>query len=176
MNFATIKFNDIANGTGVRTSLFVSGCTHKCKGCFNSEAWDFNYGEPFTKEIEDKIIKSLDSEFIDGLSLLGGEPFEPENQKALYPFLKRVKEIYPNKDIWCYTGYLFDKELLNDSRAKTDITLDMLSLIDVLVDGRFIESQKNISLNFRGSENQRIILVKQSLEKGEIVLHELNNG
>lgn len=176
MNFATIKFNDIANGTGVRTSLFVSGCTHKCKGCFNSEAWDFNYGEPFTKEIEDKIIKSLDSDFIDGLSLLGGEPFEPENQKALYPFLKRVKEIYPNKDIWCYTGYLFDKELLNDSRAKTDITLDMLSLIDVLVDGRFIESQKNISLNFRGSENQRIILVKQSLEKGEIVLHELNNG
>lgn len=176
MNFATIKFNDIANGTGVRTSLFVSGCTHKCKGCFNSEAWDFNYGEPFTKEIEDKIIKSLDSDFIDGLSLLGGEPFEPENQKALYPFLKRVKEIYPNKDIWCYTGYLFDKELLNDSRAKTDITLDMLSLIDVLVDGRFIESQKNISLNFRGSENQRIILVKQSFEKGEIVLHELNNG
>ncbi|MBR3804967.1 MAG: anaerobic ribonucleoside-triphosphate reductase activating protein [Clostridia bacterium] len=176
MNFATIKFNDIANGTGVRTSLFVSGCTHKCKGCFNSEAWDFNYGEPFTKEIEDKIIKSLDSDFIDGLSLLGGEPFEPENQKALYPFLKRVKEIYPNKDIWCYTGYLFDKELLNESRAKTDITLDMLSLIDVLVDGRFIESQKNISLNFRGSENQRIILVKQSLEKGEIVLHELNNG
>ena len=176
MNFATIKFNDIANGTGVRTSLFVSGCTHKCKSCFNSEAWDFNYGEPFTKEIEDKIIKSLDSDFIDGLSLLGGEPFEPENQKALYPFLKRVKEIYPNKDIWCYTGYLFDKELLNESRAKTDITLDMLSLIDVLVDGRFIESQKNISLNFRGSENQRIILVKQSLEKGEIVLHELNNG
>jgi anaerobic ribonucleoside-triphosphate reductase activating protein len=108
--------------------------------------------------------------------LLGGEPLEPQNQKALYPFLKRVKEIYPNKDIWCYTGYLFDKELLNDSRAKTDITLDMLSLIDVLVDGRFIESQKNISLNFRGSENQRIILVKQSLEKGEIVLHELNNG
>ena len=176
MNFATIKFNDIANGTGVRTSLFVSGCTHKCKGCFNSEAWDFNYGEPFTKEIEDKIIKSLFCVFIVGLSLLGGEPFEPENQKALYPFLKRVKEIYPNKDIWCYTGYLFDKELLNDSRAKTDITLDMLSLIDVLVDGRFIESQKNISLNFRGSENQRIILVKQSLEKGEIVLHELNNG
>lgn len=176
MNFATIKFNDIANGTGVRTSLFVSGCTHKCKGCFNSEAWDFNYGEPFTKEIEDKIIKSLESEFIDGLSLLGGEPFEPENQKVLYPFLKRVKEIYPNKDIWCYTGYLFDKELLNESRAKIDITLDMLSLIDVLVDGRFIESQKNISLNFRGSTNQRIILVKQSLEKGEVVLHELNNG
>ena len=169
MNFATIKFNDIANGTGVRTSLFVSGCTHKCKGCFNSEAWDFNYGEPFTKEIEDKIIKSLDSDFIDGLSLLGGEPFEPENQKALYPFLKRVKEIYPNKDIWCYTGYLFDKELLNDSRAKTDITLDMLSLIDVLVDGKFVEELKSPALLFRGSSNQRIIDVKKSLNENKVI-------
>ena len=173
MNFATIKFNDIANGTGVRTSLFVSGCTHKCKGCFNSEAWDFNYGEPFTKEIEDKIIKSLDSEFIDGLSLLGGEPFEPENQKVLYPFLKRVKEIYPNKDIWCYTGYLFDKELLNDSRAKIDITLDMLSLIDVLVDGEFHEELKDIRLRFRGSSNQRVIDMKKTLDAGEIVLFDL---
>lgn len=176
MNYATIKFNDIANGTGVRTSLFVSGCTHKCKGCFNSEAWDFNYGKPFTEETQNQIFKSVESEFIDGLSLLGGEPFEPENQRALYPFLKKFKELYPNKDIWCYTGYIFDKELLGESRAKTEVTLDMLSLIDVLVDGRFIEAQKNISLNFRGSENQRIILVKQSLEKGEVILHELNNG
>ncbi|MBO7214359.1 MAG: anaerobic ribonucleoside-triphosphate reductase activating protein [Clostridia bacterium] len=176
MNYATIKYNDIANGVGVRTSLFVSGCTHKCKGCFNSEAWDFNYGKPFTKEIEEKIFNSVDNYFIDGLSLLGGEPFEPENQRALYPFLQEFKKRFPNKDIWCYTGYLFDKELLNESRAKIDITLDMLSLIDVLVDGRFIEAQKNISLNFRGSENQRIILVKKSLEKGEVILHELNNG
>ena len=175
MNYATIKFNDIANGTGVRTSLFVSGCTHKCKGCFNSEAWDFHYGEPFTLETEEKILKSVESDFIDGLSLLGGEPFEPENQKVLFPFLKRFKKLYPNKDIWCYTGYLFDKELLGESRAKIDITRDMLALIDVLVDGRFIEAQKNISLNFRGSENQRIICVKKSLEKGEVILHELNN-
>ena len=172
MNYATIKFNDIANGSGIRTSLFVSGCTHRCKGCFNSEAWDFNYGKPFTKEVEDSIIKSLDSDFIDGLSLLGGEPFEPENQKALYPFIKRVKELYPNKNIWCYTGYLFDKELLSSSRAKIDITKDMLALIDVLVDGKFIEEQKNISLQFRGSENQRIIDVKKSLEQDKIVLWE----
>ncbi|MBQ3234608.1 MAG: anaerobic ribonucleoside-triphosphate reductase activating protein [Clostridia bacterium] len=175
MNYATIKFNDIANGTGVRTSLFVSGCTHKCKGCFNSEAWDFNYGKPFTSEIEEEILKSVDNYFIDGLSLLGGEPFEPENQKVLYPFLKKFKERYPDKDIWCYTGYLLDKELLGESRAKIDITYDMLSLIDVLVDGRFIEAQKNISLNFRGSENQRIINLKETLKKGEIILHELHN-
>lgn len=175
MNYATIKFNDIANGTGVRTSLFVSGCTHKCKGCFNSEAWDFNYGKPFTKEVEDSIIKSLDSDFIDGLSLLGGEPFEPENQKVLLPFLKRVKETYPNKNIWCYTGYLFDKELLGDSRAKTEDTIEMLSLIDVLVDGRFVEALKNISLEFRGSENQRIIDVKASLKEDKVVLYNLKN-
>lgn len=175
MNYATIKFNDIANGTGVRTSLFVSGCTHKCKGCFNSEAWDFSYGKPFTEEVENEIIKSLDSDFIDGLSLLGGEPFEPENQKVLLPFLKRVKESYPNKNIWCYTGYLFDKELLGDSRAKTDYTYEMLSLIDVLVDGRFVEALKNISLQFKGSENQRIIDVKASLKQNEVVLYNLEN-
>lgn len=172
MNYATIKFNDIANGNGIRTSLFVSGCTHRCKGCFNSEAWDFSYGKPFTKEVEDEILKSLDSEWIDGLSLLGGEPFEPQNQKVLYPFLKRVKELYPTKDIWCYTGYLFDSELLNNSRAKIDITVDMLSLIDVLVDGKFIEEQKNISLKFRGSENQRLIDVKKSFQEQKVVLWE----
>ena len=173
MNYATIKFNDIANGTGVRTSLFVSGCTHKCKGCFNSEAWDFNYGNLFTKEVEDKIIESLKPYYVDGLSLLGGEPFEPQNQQVLYPFLKRVKELFPDKDIWCYTGYLFDKELLTNSRATTPVTLDMLSLIDVLVDGRFIEAKKNISLVFKGSENQRIIDVKQSLKENKVVLHNL---
>jgi anaerobic ribonucleoside-triphosphate reductase activating protein len=172
MNYATIKFNDIANGNGIRTSLFVSGCTHRCKGCFNSEAWDFSYGKPFTKEVEDEILKSLDSEWVDGLSLLGGEPFEPQNQKVLYPFLKRVKELYPTKDIWCYTGYLFDSELLNNSRAKIDITVDMLSLIDVLVDGKFIEEQKNISLKFRGSENQRLIDVKKSFQEQKVVLWE----
>ena len=165
MNYATIKYNDIANGTGVRTSLFVSGCTHRCKGCFNSEAWDFNYGLPFTKEVEDEILKSLEPTYVDGLSLLGGEPFEPQNQLVLYPFLKRVKEKFPHKDIWCYTGYLFDKELLSPSRATTPVTKDMLSLIDVLVDGKFIEAKKNISLAFKGSENQRIIDVKKSLNE-----------
>ena len=170
MNYATIKYNDIANGTGVRTSLFVSGCTHRCKGCFNSEAWDFNYGTPFTKQVEDEIINSLKESYVDGLSLLGGEPFEPSNQLALYPFLQRVKREFPNKDIWCYTGYLFDKELLSSSRATTPITKDMLSLIDVLVDGKFIEEQKNMSLAFKGSENQRIIDVKASLKENKVVI------
>jgi anaerobic ribonucleoside-triphosphate reductase activating protein len=170
MNYATIKYNDIANGTGVRTSLFVSGCTHRCKGCFNSEAWDFNYGLPFTKQVEDEIINSLKESYVDGLSLLGGEPFEPSNQRVLYPFLQRVKREFPNKDIWCYTGYLLDKELLSPSRATTPITKDMLSLIDVLVDGKFIEEQKNISLAFKGSENQRIIDVKSSLKENRVVI------
>ena len=170
MNYATIKFNDIANGIGIRTSLFVSGCTHRCKGCFNSEAWDFNYGSPFTSEIEDEILKSLEPSFVDGLSLLGGEPFDPQNQLVLYPFLKKVKERFPNKDIWCYTGYLFDKELLSVSRATTPVTKDMLSLIDVLVDGKFVEAKKNISLAFKGSENQRIIDVKKSLNENKVII------
>ncbi len=173
MNYATIKYNDIANGLGVRTSLFVSGCTHRCKGCFNSEAWDFNYGKPFTTEVENQIINSLNSDFIDGLSLLGGEPFEPSNQKALLPFIKKVKEIYPNKTIWCYTGYLFDQELLKSSRATTAYTLEMLKNIDVLVDGKFVEELKDITLLFKGSKNQRVIDVQKSLEKGEVVLYNL---
>lgn len=174
MNYATIKFNDIANGTGVRTTLFVSGCKHGCKGCFNQEAWDFNYGKPFTKEVEDEILKSLESEFNDGLTLLGGEPFEPENQIALLPFLKRVKEKFPSKDIWCFTGFLLDKELLGNSRGKINETIEMLSLIDVLVDGRFIEEQKSLMLKFKGSKNQRIIDVKKTLKENKIVLYELD--
>ncbi len=173
MNYATIKFNDIANGLGVRTSLFVSGCTHFCKGCFNSEAWSFSYGKPFTKDVEDEIILSLKNSYVDGLSLLGGEPFEPQNQSALLPFLQRVKKEVPNKNIWCYTGYLFDKELLGESRAKTKDTLKMLELIDVLVDGKFIEELKDISLMFKGSSNQRIIDVKQSLKENKIILYNL---
>lgn len=153
--------------------MFVSGCTHYCKGCFNSEAWDFNYGKEFDSEIQEKIINSLKSDFCDGLSLLGGEPFEPSNQKVLRPFLERVKKEVPNKNVWCYTGYLFDKELLNDSRAKTDDTLLMLEMIDVLVDGRFEESLKDISLLFKGSSNQRIIDVKKSLKEGKIILYTL---
>ena len=173
MNYATIKFNDIANGLGVRTSLFVSGCTHYCKGCFNSEAWSFSYGKPFTKEVEDEIIVSLKNGYVDGLSLLGGEPFEPQNQQALLPFLKRVKNEVPSKNIWCYTGYLFDSELLGESRAKTGDTLPMLQLIDVLVDGKFVEELKDISLMFKGSSNQRIIDVKESLQQNKVVLYNL---
>ena len=174
MNYATVKYFDIANGLGIRTSLFVSGCTHRCKNCFNSEAWDFNYGKPFDDNIQEEIINSLKSPFTDGLSLLGGEPFEPSNQKGLLPFLKRVKAEIPNLNIWCYTGYLFDEELLKDSRAKTEDTLEMLKLIDVLVDGKFVEELKNLNLRFKGSSNQRIIDVKKSLEENKVVLYQLD--
>jgi len=170
MNYAAIKKCDIANGTGVRTSLFVSGCRHHCKGCFQPETWDFDFGNEFTSEIEDDIIESLEPDYIEGLTLLGGEPFEPENQRVLVKFLKRVREIYPDKSIWCYSGYLLDEELLKDSKARCEVTDEILSYIDVLVDGEFVLEKKNIMLKFRGSENQRIINVKKSLETGEIVL------
>lgn len=170
MNYATIKKRDIANGVGVRVSLFVSGCTHHCKNCFNKETWDFNYGEEFTEDTANLILEYLSPSFVNGLSLLGGEPFEVMNQAVLAQFLKRVKEKYPDKDIWCYTGYLFDKELLKDSRARCEYTDKMLSYIDILVDGRYIEEQKDITLQFRGSKNQRVIDVKRSLITGEVVL------
>lgn len=176
MNYGEIKSFDIANGEGVRVSLFVSGCTHHCKNCFNKETWDFNFGKPFTKEVEDSIIEMLASNYIDGFSLLGGEPFEPQNQRVLTPFLKRIKEKFPNKSIWCYTGYLFDDELLSESRARCECTDEMLSLIDVLVDGEFVQDLYNITLAFRGSENQRIIDVQKSLETGEICLYTPMNG
>ena len=174
MNYANIKFNDIANGEGVRISLFVSGCTHHCKNCFNKETWDFNYGKPFTEDVEDLIIQKLKPEHINGLTLLGGEPMEPANQKALLPFIKKVKEIYPNKTIWCYSGYLFDKELLNESRAHCPWTLELLSYIDVLVDGKFVDELKDITLRFKGSSNQRVIDVKKSLTLNEVVLSPYN--
>ena len=170
MNYATIKKRDIATGGGVRVSLFVSGCTHHCKNCFNKETWDFSYGEKFTEETEELILEYLRPSFVNGLSLLGGEPFEVKNQETLLPFLKKVKEKYPKKDIWCYTGYLFDKELLSQSRARCEYTDEMLSYIDVLVDGRYVEEEKDITLQFRGSKNQRIIDVKRSLSTGNIVL------
>ncbi|MBQ6816587.1 MAG: anaerobic ribonucleoside-triphosphate reductase activating protein [Clostridia bacterium] len=172
MNYGEIKNNDIANGLGVRVSLFVSGCRHCCKNCFNSQTWSFNYGTPFTTETEDYIIKAMEPDYISGLSLLGGEPFEPENQPALINLLKRVKSVYPNKNIWCYTGFLFDSELLGQSRANGQHTLELLKLIDVLVDGRFVEELKDITLKFRGSSNQRIINVKESLEQNKVVLVE----
>lgn len=172
MNYGNIKKNDIANGIGVRTSLFVSGCTHHCKGCFNPETWDFCYGEKFTKETEDEIINSLKPDFIRGLTVLGGEPFEKENQKALLPFIKRVKEELPQKDIWFFSGYLFEElsGKIKNERCRTNHTDELLSLIDVLVDGEFIEEKKNISLRFRGSENQRLIDMRKTLKRGEIIL------
>ena len=170
MNYATIKKRDIANGVGVRVSLFVSGCTHHCKNCFNKETWDFDYGEVYKKETENLILEYLSPDFVNGLSLLGGEPFEPTNQKELVSLLRKVKEKYPQKDVWCYTGYLFDKELLSDSRARCEYTDEMLSYIDVLVDGRFVEEKKDITLQFRGSSNQRVIDVKKSLSQNGIIL------
>ena len=157
MNYGTIKKNDIANGVGVRVSLFVSGCTHHCPGCFNEEAWDFGFGKPFTGETEEEILDALAPDYIEGLTLLGGEPFEPENQKELAGLLKRVRETYPDKDIWCYTGYLYDVDLPEGGRVHTEVTEEMLSYIDVLVDGEFIEEEKDVTLVFRGSRNQRII-------------------
>lgn len=173
MNYGTIKKYDIANGEGVRVSLFVSGCTHHCKNCFNEEAWDFGYGKPFTADTEQEIMDALSADYINGLTLLGGEPFEPENQKVLLPFLRRVRERFSEKDIWCYTGYSLERELLADSRARCECTDEMLSFIDVLVDGRYVEELKDISLPFRGSSNQRIIDLKATLESGCAVLKNL---
>lgn len=169
MNYATIKPNDIANGPGVRVSLFVSGCTHRCKNCFNSEAWDFSYGQPFTKQTEDEIIKAMDFDYIAGFSLLGGEPFEPQNQAVLCNVLERVKKEYPQKNVWCYSGYTFDKDLLSGRLCDFQITKRMLDCIDFLVDGEFVEAKKDITLRFKGSSNQRIIDVQKSLESGKII-------
>ena len=170
MHYATIKPRDIANGPGVRVSLFVSGCTHHCPGCFNEIAWDFSYGEPFDEAVETKLLELLAPDFIKGLSLLGGEPFEPQNQRALLPFLKKVRERYPKKTVWCYSGYTLE-QLRGEqpSRARCEVTDEMLSLINVLVDGRFVEEKKNIRLRFRGSENQRLIDLDKTRERGEIV-------
>ena len=168
MNYATIKKTDVANGPGVRVSLFVSGCTHHCKGCFNSEAWDFHYGQAYTEETEQEILLALAPDYIRGLSLLGGEPMEPENRGTVLSLVKKVRERYPQKTIWCYTGYLFDRELCKKSRARCEVTDEMLALLDVLVDGRFVEEKKNIMLLFRGSSNQRLIDVKKSLEQGSV--------
>ena len=169
MNFATIKKRDIADGPGVRVSLFVSGCTHHCEGCFNEIAWDFDYGAPFTEAVQQELLEALAPDYIQGLTLLGGEPFEPENQRALLPFLKRVREVYPQKNIWCYSGYTLD-QLQGESRARCEVTDEMLSMLDVLVDGRFVLAKKNIRLRFRGSENQRLIDMNKTRETGEIVL------
>lgn len=161
MYYGTIKNYDIANGTGVRVSLFVSGCRNCCKGCFNPETWDFSYGTPYTQETENYIIELLKPDYINGFSLLGGEPFEPENQKELVGLLRRIREEYPGKDIWCYTGYVYDQDLVKGGKKYTDVTDEMLSYVDVLVDGQFIEEQKDITLAFRGSSNQRILYLRE---------------
>ena len=164
MNYATIKWTDIANGEGVRISLFVSGCTRRCKDGFNAVAWDFSYGKPFDESVRESIYEGLKADYIAGLSLLGGEPLEPENQRALLPFVKEVKKRFPEKSIWCYTGNVFDPAtgLLKEQDKNTEVTEELISLFDVLVDGEFIEAQKNIRLKFRGSSNQRILDVKKS--------------
>lgn len=172
MNYATIKSCDIANGPGVRVSLFVSGCRHHCKDCFNPETWDFAYGKPFDGAVIEQILAMLAPGYIRGITYLGGEPFEPENQRALVPFLKRVRTECPNKDIWCFSGYTLDGELMKASRARCECTDEMLSLIDVLVDGRYVEALRNLALTFRGSENQRIIDLNQTRKQGRIVLWE----
>ena len=167
MKYATIKNCDIANGPGVRVSLFVSGCTHRCPGCFNEVAWDFDYGEPFTQETIDRILSMLRPAYIRGLTLLGGEPFEPQNQGAVVELLRQIKKEMPEKSIWAFSGYLFDRDILS---GRLGDTAEYLSYLDVLVDGPFVEAKKNLSLRFRGSENQRIIDVKKSLAAGEIIL------
>ena len=170
MNYAEIKNCDIANGPGVRISLFVSGCTHHCPGCFNQVAWDFDYGQPFTQQTIDQILEMLKPGYIKGLTLLGGEPFEPENQGAIVELLRQIKEKYPEKSIWAFSGYLFDRDILSGRLGNWEMTKEYLSYLDVLVDGPFVEAKKNLSLRFRGSENQRIIDVPASLAANQIVL------
>lgn len=174
MNYADIKIYDIANGPGIRVSLFVSGCTHHCKNCFNKETWDFSYGQPFTKEVQEKLLTCLDKPQIKGLTLLGGEPFERENQIALLPFVREVKRRFPDKDIWAFSGYDFEKDITGYMYRDWEATKELLSYIDVLVDGEFIEEQKSLNLRFKGSANQRTILVQESLAKGELVLYDLS--
>ena len=172
MNYATIKPRDIANGPGVRVSLFVSGCTHRCPGCFNEEAWDFNFGQPFTQEVIDGILEDLSPSFVKGLTLLGGEPFDPRNQPSIVELLRQIKAKYPEKSIWAFSGYLFDKDILPGNLGDPAITREYLSYLDVLVDGPFVQAKKNLTLRFRGSENQRLIDVPKSLASGTVVLWE----
>ena len=171
MHYGEIKKFDIADGPGVRVTLFVSGCTNRCEGCFQPQTWDFCFGRPFTRETEDELLAALAPYYIAGLTLLGGEPFEPENQRALLPFVRRVRETLPQKTIWAYSGFTYDGELLREgSHPRCEVTDELLSLLDVLVDGRFVLAQKDISLRFRGSRNQRILDLRKTREQGQIVL------
>ena len=175
MNYATIKEVDVANGPGVRVSLFVSGCRHHCKGCFNQIAWDFNYGKTFTQETIDKILKDLDKDYIEGLTLLGGEPLEHENQKGLLPLIKQVKQKFPNKSIWCFTGFDFEKDVMKNMYKDWEETKELIANIDVIVDGKFEMERKNPALKFRGSENQRLIDVQKSRQAGKIIWAEVDD-
>lgn len=172
MNYAAIKDCDIANGPGVRITLFVSGCNHHCKGCFNQEAWDFDYGQPFTQETIDTIIRMMKPGYIKGLTLLGGEPFDPRNQGAVVELLRQVKKVYPQKTVWAFSGYLFDRDILSGTLGDWYVTREYLSYLDVLVDGPFVEAKKDLMLRFRGSSNQRLIDVPKSLAAGEVILWE----
>ena len=169
MNYGEIKKCDIANGEGVRVALFVSGCTHHCKGCFNSVTWDFNYGKKFTEKEEQQIIDYMNHDYISGLSLLGGEPLEPKNQEGLLPLVKKVKEKFPDKNIWCYTGFDFEKDVVGKMVKNNETTREFLKYIDIIVDGKFEEDKKDLKLQFRGSSNQKIVDVKKSLQTGQIV-------
>lgn len=170
MHYGNIKNCDIANGIGVRVTLFVSGCTNRCPHCFQPETWDFCYGQPFTAETETELLKMLEPSYIDGLTLLGGEPFEPENQRALLPFVKRVRERLPHKTIWAYSGFTLDEMKTDGSHPRCEVTDELLAQLDVLVDGRFVEELKDISLLFRGSSNQRLIDMKKTLDEGRVVI------
>ena len=170
MNYATIKWRDIANGPGIRLSVFVSGCRHHCKGCFNPETWSFSYGEAYTPAVEEQILSFLGKDYIKGLSLLGGEPFEPENQPYMLSLTTRAKELYPEKTIWCYSGYTLDGDILPGKLGDPEITRALIGNIDILVDGEFHEAEKDLSLRFRGSSNQRIIDVQETLRNGQIIL------
>lgn len=172
MYYADIKKADVANGLGVRVSVFVSGCTHHCKNCFNEEAWDFHYGNEFTQKEIDKVIELMDHSYVAGLSLLGGEPFEHINQQGLLPLVKIVKEKFPDKNIWCYTGFDFEKDVIGNMSKNNNTTRELLKYIDVIVDGKFEEDKKDLKLQFRGSSNQRILDVKESIRTGKIVKEE----
>ena len=176
MNYGEIKNCDIADGQGVRVTLFVSGCTNHCEGCFQPQTWDFGFGQPFTRETEEALMEMLAPGYINGLTLLGGEPMEPENQRALLPFVRRVRKTYPEKTIWCYSGFTLEELLTDGSHPRCEATDELLSYIDVLVDGKFVLALKDISLRFRGSRNQRIIALPETLKTGQICLWDDHMG
>ena len=176
MHVGEVMTADVANGEGMRVSVFVSGCRNHCKGCFQPQTWDFNYGREYTPEIEQFIIDELSKSYYDGITILGGDPMEPDNQEPVLRLLRRIKKELPDKNVWAYTGYVYDRDLVPGGKRFVDgVTRELLESIDILIDGRFVEELKNLMLNFRGSGNQRIIKMKETLETGKVVLSELNN-